>query len=88
VGETVVLPALHAHLDYYLTPRLRLFAETDLSSFSGDELIDGNAMLRYDLSHQWDLGLGYRYVNREIDVDDFSNQLIQHRALLALGHSF
>lgn len=88
VGETVVLPALHGHLGYYFTPRLRLFAETDLSSFEGDDLIDGNLMLRYDMSRQWDIGLGYRYVHREIDVEDLTNTLDQSRALLAIGHTF
>ncbi|MCA8981968.1 MAG: phosphatase PAP2 family protein [Planctomycetes bacterium] len=88
VGETVVLPALHGHLGYWFTPRLRLFTETDVSSFEGDDLVDGTLMLRYDMSRQWDIGLGYRYVHREIDVDQLTNRLDQSRGLLSIGHSF
>ncbi len=88
LDDTVLVPAAHVHVGYWFTPRLWVFAESDIGSFQGDDLVDGNVMARYALSRQWDVGLGYRFVHRRIDDEELVHQLDQNRLLLAVGHSF
>ena len=84
--DYVALPLLHLHLGVDLSRRFLLFAEVDGIDISTDRYIDATAQLRYQISRNWDVGLGYRMIDRTIDTADIQNEIRREHLDIALGY--
>ena len=85
-ADLVSLPILHLHLGVQLSRRFLLFAEVDGMDISTDRYVDATAQVRYQISRNWDVGLGYRVIDRIIDTDEMQNETNRDHIDLALGY--
>ena len=88
LDDTVVLPLLHASLGYRFQQDLLLFTEVNGVSLSEDKLLDASLVLRYELDHYWDVGIGIGMYERNIDTADFKNDLRYNTAFISVGYTF
>jgi hypothetical protein len=42
----------------------------------------------WEIGPMWDIGVGYRYVDRQLDTSDLFDHLRQNRFLPSVTHSF
>ena len=88
IDDTVLLPLLHASLGYRFTQDLLLFTEVNGISISEDKSLDANLVLRYQLDHFWDVGIGIGMYERDIDTSDLKNDLRYNSAFVTVGYTF
>ena len=86
--DYVALPILHLHLGVQLSRRFLLFAEADGIDLSTDRYVDATAQVRYQISRNWDLGLGYRVIDRIIDTGEIQNETNRDHLDISLGYRF
>ena len=86
--DIVALPILHLHLGVQLSRRFLLFAEADGIDLSTDRYVDATAQVRYQISRNWDLGLGYRVIDRIIDTGEIQNETNRDHLDISLGYRF
>jgi hypothetical protein len=88
IEDFVILPIIHLHLGVKLGRRIKVFAEGDVVELDRDRYIDAAAILRYQAGSQWDLGIGYRYFERDIDTDELRNSHQRDQGVIAVGYRF
>jgi hypothetical protein len=88
IEDFVVLPIVHLHLGVKLGRRFKIFAEGDVVELDRDRYIDAAAILRYQAGTRWDLGIGYRYFERDIDTDEMRNKHQRDQGIIAVGYRF
>jgi hypothetical protein len=88
IEDFVVLPIVHLHLGVKLGRRFKIFAEGDVVELDRDRYIDAAAILRYQAGTRWDLGIGYRYFERDIDTDEMRNTHQRDQGIIAVGYRF
>jgi hypothetical protein len=67
------LPNLLVYLHWKFAPRWNLVSRVgyfglDYDKYSG-QMTNAHAMVNYNLSQRWSLGLGYQFVDLDLDVD-------------------
>jgi hypothetical protein len=88
IEDFVVLPIVQLHLGVKLGRRFKIFAEGDVVELDRDRYIDAAAILRYQAGTRWDLGIGYRYFERDIDTDEMRNKHQRDQGIIAVGYRF
>ena len=63
-------------------------AQPDGTSFDDIEFLDAVAVLRYDLTPQWDIGLGVQSYSRKLNVAELQNRYDGSSVFLTVGYSF
>jgi hypothetical protein len=86
VADTVLAPLLHLHIGVSLSRKLMLFAEADGIEISDERYLDATAQLRYQVSRQWDVGIGVRRVERVIDTDNLYNEHDRDHLVLSIAY--
>ena len=73
------LPNILAYIHWKFAPRWNLvgrvgYFSLDYSDYSG-QMTNAHAIVNYELSSRWVLGLGYQFVNLDLDVEkkDFTH---------------
>lgn len=87
-SDTSIAPVVYAHAGYHFNEHFELYLESDLMPFGSSDWIDANLSFRYHINPRWEVGLGYRYVNRQLDSAALINDLEISQVLLAFAHSF
>lgn len=88
VQETVAVPLASVHVGYRFGPHWHVYGETALQPFGDNSQIDTSLFLRYHFNEHWDMGVGYRRLDRDVDTSDYTNELTLHQALLGFGYEF
>ena len=86
--DFVAIPTVHATVGVHLGRKAALIVEVDYIDFATDMFLDAIIYLRFQLSKQWNLNVGYRYINRIIDTDELFNDVEQNRATLTIGYAW
>lgn len=88
VKETDFVPYLSTQLNYLITPKMKVQLQVDGSLFSSNKMLDTELSGRYQLSPQWDIGLGIRQYERELDTRQIKNDYKEVDYFMTLGYSF
>ncbi len=70
VEDTEILALLYLGVEARLSPKLTFFVEADLSAESDPDFSDGTAQFRYHVSPRWDVSLGYRRYQRDLQEEE------------------
>jgi hypothetical protein len=90
VNALTVLPIVHLHLGYGFGRKERwsVFAEADGMDLSADRYLDATAQVRFRITPQWDLGLGYRHLERTVDTNSLDTATTRDQYVFAIGYRF
>ncbi len=83
-----VLPQLYASAGWRFASRLSLFGEGSWGQLSGERAQDFTGGIAWQVDPQWICSAGYRYYDRLVEKDDWSNHLTQHQPFLSLTYSW
>ena len=67
---------------------LGFYIEADGMSFSQDKYFDATAKLKFYISPRWDLGLGWRWLRDDLELDKMANEFARNGASFNVGFSF
>lgn len=81
-------PYLSLHARFDLTDRLHLDLTADGTSFDSVEFLDASAVINYDLTPQWNIGLGVQSYSRTLETAELNNKYDATSAFLTLAYSF
>ena len=84
------MPIVHLRVGVELgrNDRWLLFAEADGMDLGGSRYLDASAQLRFQVSPRWDVGLGYRRLERRIDRDAILNETRRDQSVATIGYRF
>lgn len=88
VESNDLAPYASLHASYDITDRLTIQVSADGTSFDDIEFLDAVAVLRYDLTPQWDIGLGVQSYSRKLNVAELQNRYDGSSVFLTVGYSF
>lgn len=88
VSGSVVLPVLHLQGGIRLGEHWQVLAETDWMELGDHRRFDFAAYVRWSFARYWDLSLGWRWMARGNQFDEFSNRVEQQRFLITFGYSW
>ncbi|MCP4877717.1 MAG: phosphatase PAP2 family protein [Gammaproteobacteria bacterium] len=88
VSETDFVPYFSAQFDYSISPLITVQLQVDGVSLSSNKLFDTELSARYQLSSQWDIGLGLRYYEREQESEQIRNVFREQDYFMTIGYSF
>ena len=83
--DFTVLPFIGIYGGVRLGEKWAIEGEVDWIELSGDSFIDTSIWVRWQFGAQWDLRLGYRYIDRLIDAKNMRSVLEQNRVYLGIG---
>ncbi|NOC94559.1 phosphatase PAP2 family protein [Ruegeria sp. HKCCD6604] len=81
-------PYASIHASYELSDRLEFQLGVDGTSFDSVEFLDAVALLSYELTPQWDIGVGVQSFSRKLDVAELENRYDATSVFLNVGYSF
>ncbi len=81
-------PYASIHASYELSDRLEFQLGVDGTSFDSVEFLDAVALLSYELTPQWDIGVGVQSFSRKLDVAELENTYDATSVFLNVGYSF
>ncbi|NOD95445.1 phosphatase PAP2 family protein [Ruegeria sp. HKCCD4884] len=81
-------PYASIHASYELSDRLEFQLGVDGTSFDSVEFLDAVALLSYELTPQWDIGVGVQSFSRKLDVAELKNKYDATSVFLNVGYSF
>jgi hypothetical protein len=87
VEDWVFMPLAHLHIGFR-SGIVNVYAEADGVEVSGDRYLDFAAMVRFQLDRRWDVGIGYRRIEREVDTEELDNDLRREQGALVFGYRF
>jgi len=88
VADTGMFPLAHLHVAFALSPKWKLFLEGDGMALGDEHTVDGAILLRHQINHHWDIGIGYRIWNRRITSPALKNSLLMHWGVISLGYTW
>lgn len=90
INDVDVLPIAHLRLGLELgtTRRWEVFAEADGISLGSNRYLDATAQLRFQASPRWDLGVGYRYLDRQVSSGALDNATNRRQVVANIGYRF
>jgi len=90
VRDLAVIPIVHLMLglEFGNSERWLLYVEADGMDLSSYRYIDATAQLRYRVSPRWDVGLGYRRLERVVDQGSLSNTTDRTQYTAHIGYRF
>jgi hypothetical protein len=85
-----VLPIVHLRLGIELgsASRWLLFAEGEGIDLGAHRYLDATAQLRFQAGPRWDVGLGYRHLERDIASQALHNTTRRSQIVADLGYRF
>ena len=85
-----LLPILHLHLGYAFGKRERwtIMAEGSGMDLSGNRFIDATGQFGFRISPRWDVNLGVRRTERNIDAGSLANSIAWDQYVLGIGYRF
>jgi len=81
-------PYASIHASYELSDRLEFQLGVDGTSVDSVEFLDAVALLSYELTPQWDIGVGVQSFSRKLDVAELENKYDATSVFLNVGYSF
>ena len=67
---------------------LGFYIEADGMGLSEDQFLDATAKLKFYISPRWDLGLGWRWLRDDLELDKMANEFARNGASFNVGFSF
>ena len=71
VNDTDFVPLAYLRFGYAFSEKFKMFAEGHGISVSENTTWDAGILARWQIDRNWDLGLGYRYLDRKLTEGDF-----------------
>ena len=84
-SDIVALPLVHLHVGYQVSRQILRFFEMDAMDLDTDRYTDATVQFRNQISRNWDVGVGYRIIDRRIDTSDIQSKFDRDHIHLALG---
>jgi membrane-associated phospholipid phosphatase len=88
VSDLVLLPLLHAHVGYNISDDFLVYVEGEGISFGHDKSFEAIGKFQWNIDENWDIGLGYRYVARDIETDRLVNNLRMDQVILSAAYTW
>jgi len=88
VEETVFTAQAHLTAGIRVTKDWHLLFEVNYADVGDAAALNAAAFVRWYFAGQWDLGIGYRYWNAEVDTAKIANTLEQGRLAIVFGFSW
>jgi len=86
VDDFVLLPLVGVKAGYAFSEKWRVLAECEGIYLGDDTVLDTAIWVEWQFARQWDLKLGYRVVDRDVDTSKLKTSLEQQRAFLGFGY--
>ena len=91
-GERVrangLLPLLYGYIGYDFTKLIGIYLEVDWVEVSSDSFLDAAFKLTFQITPKWDVAIGYRSVNDDLEVEDIKNKFERDGGLIHVAYSF
>ncbi len=82
------LPLLYGRLGYDCTRLIGIYGEVDFVDLSNSRFLDWTARLTFQINAAWDVSVGWRRVESDLDIDRVRNEVQREGFLTQIGYSF
>lgn len=88
VSRVVVFPQPYLGVGYDITETVEIFGDAEGMAYATDSTAAAGVGVRWHLNPNWDVGLAYRMLYRDVDSAGLRSKLLAHGALVSFGYSF
>lgn len=83
-----LVPYVHLQVDFWLIRDFQLLVDLDSWDTSSFDFFNDSYILRYHVGPRWDLNLGFRRFERNLDSASLTHELKRDGTIFAAGYSF